>query len=356
MAADNLGFEWAVDSIMVGARHRKDLGDLQPLTDSISQHGLIQLITVTPDGVLISGARRLEAIKRLGWKTVNVWIRTGLSDRLTALMAERDENLSHKGFTKTELAELYEELKDVVAEEAARRQQASRFGAEPETGPPGGAANLAAPWEGRYDSRRKAADMIGTGASHMTMEKVLAIKQIAADTTRPQGLRDQAAEAVAEIDAGGPVDPQFLRLRSLVRIDDLERMAADAGEPDPVRGAARAGAILLRKLEDTQPMTPADLDKAAKAALDRVKAARRGRKPVPEPKPAKPEPGPKTRSVKQFIWTWNEMSDWPQEYDVAAVAEALSDKQWQQFKKTMADGQAFLDRVAAARAGLGLSA
>jgi ParB family chromosome partitioning protein len=48
--ANNLGFEWAVDSITVGTRHRKDLGDLQPLMDSISQHGLIQLITVTPTG------------------------------------------------------------------------------------------------------------------------------------------------------------------------------------------------------------------------------------------------------------------------------------------------------------------
>jgi ParB family chromosome partitioning protein len=359
LASNNLGFEWAVDSITVGSRHRKDLGDLQPLMDSIAQHGLIQLITVTPEGVLISGARRLEAVKRLGWKTVNVWIRTGLSDRLTALMAERDENLSHKEYTKVELAGLYEELKTVIAEDAARRQEATRFGAaSADDGGADGAAKLAAPWEGRYDSRRQAADMIGSGASRMTMEKVLAIKQIATDPTRPEDLRSLAGQAITEIDAGAPVDPHFLKLRSLVRIDDLERIAIDEGEPETVREAAKAGAILLRKLEATQPMTPQDLDKAARAALDRVKAARRGPKPAPERKPRRQEPDNqrKVRSVKQFVWTWNEMRDWPHEYDVQAVAAALTDKQWQQFKQTTADGQTFLDQVAAARTELGLTA
>ena len=30
---NHVELDWAVDAIMVGARHRKDLGDLQPLMD-----------------------------------------------------------------------------------------------------------------------------------------------------------------------------------------------------------------------------------------------------------------------------------------------------------------------------------
>ena len=65
--------EWAVYSIRVGRRHRIELGDIDELAASIQRDGLLQPITITPDGVLVCGARRLAAIKRLGWKKVNVW-------------------------------------------------------------------------------------------------------------------------------------------------------------------------------------------------------------------------------------------------------------------------------------------
>mgnify|MGYP003467394799 FL=1 len=55
----------AVDSIQVGRRHRTELGDLGSLSASIERDGLLQPITVTPDGILVCGARRLAAIKQL---------------------------------------------------------------------------------------------------------------------------------------------------------------------------------------------------------------------------------------------------------------------------------------------------
>ena len=57
----------AIDSIVVGIRHRKDPGDLNPLMESIERIGLLQPITITPEGVLVCGWRRLEAVRRLGW-------------------------------------------------------------------------------------------------------------------------------------------------------------------------------------------------------------------------------------------------------------------------------------------------
>lgn len=52
----------AVDSIAIGVRHRVDLGDLSPLMTSIERLGLLQPITVAPDGTLLCGRRRLEAV------------------------------------------------------------------------------------------------------------------------------------------------------------------------------------------------------------------------------------------------------------------------------------------------------
>ena len=71
-----------VASIIVGNRHRTDLGDLTALVESIARDGLLQPLTVIIDGVLVCGARRLAAIKLLGWRTVSVWVRSGVSGRL----------------------------------------------------------------------------------------------------------------------------------------------------------------------------------------------------------------------------------------------------------------------------------
>ena len=98
--------ERTVDSITIGTRHRTDYGDLAQLIASIKRDGLLQPVTITPDGVLVCGARRLSAIKQLGWRTVNVWVRSGITDRLGALLAEQDDNLLHKPLTPTEQATL----------------------------------------------------------------------------------------------------------------------------------------------------------------------------------------------------------------------------------------------------------
>lgn len=128
-AQGHIELERSIDSIIVGKRHRTELGDLQPLLDSIKHLGLLQPITVTPDGLLICGRRRLEAGKRLGWWTVRVWVRVGISGDLARLVAEQDENATHKPLSPIEAARLFRELRELMREDAARRQRATRFGA-----------------------------------------------------------------------------------------------------------------------------------------------------------------------------------------------------------------------------------
>jgi ParB family chromosome partitioning protein len=61
-----------IASIKVGTRHRKDLGDIDGLAASIADLGLVNPITIAPDGTLLAGGRRLAACKKLGWDKVPV--------------------------------------------------------------------------------------------------------------------------------------------------------------------------------------------------------------------------------------------------------------------------------------------
>ena len=83
----HIELERSIESIIVGKRHRTEFGDIDELAESITRDGLLQPVTVTPEGVLVCGARRLEALKRLGEKTIKVWVRSGISDRLAELSA-----------------------------------------------------------------------------------------------------------------------------------------------------------------------------------------------------------------------------------------------------------------------------
>jgi ParB-like chromosome segregation protein Spo0J len=53
-----------IADIIIGIRHRRDLGDIDSLARSIAEVGLLHPIVVRADGVLIAGQRRLAAANR----------------------------------------------------------------------------------------------------------------------------------------------------------------------------------------------------------------------------------------------------------------------------------------------------
>jgi len=239
----------AVDSLIVGKRHRTDLGDIETLAASIDRDGLLQPLTITIDGVLVCGARRLAAIKMLGWRTVNVWVRSGLSDRLGQLLAEQDDNMLHKPYTHLEAAGLYREIKQLMAEDAARRKAATQFSAENQPGDDG-PGKFPGPSGALGDARELAAAMIPGGGSYKTLEKVGYIEEIAANPAQPETIRTEAAAALERIEAGDPVHPLYLAIHESaeaareVREATMHALAEDA--------VARANAMknphaLLRK-------------------------------------------------------------------------------------------------------------
>ncbi|MCA0437824.1 MAG: ParB N-terminal domain-containing protein [Actinobacteria bacterium] len=314
-----------VTSIQVGTRHRTELGDIDALAASIARDGLLQPITITPDGVLVCGARRLAAIRTLGWKTVNVWVRSGISDRLGHLLAEQDDNVLHKPLTQLEAAALYRELKQVMAEDAARRQAATRFSTDHQPGDDG--AGQFPPPSDQGRASEQAARMIPGAASYKTLDKISYLHQLADDPAQPDELRQQATTALERIDAGHPVDPLYRPLRELAE--------TARGDRD------------------------ADLHQLAADALARVKATtRKTRRPRPTPPPGPAEGEPVRYPVRAFVLTWTELVDWWTHYDLDQLAAELTDEQIDSFLAT-ADGtsrfakelRAAIDRRTSTEAG-----
>ncbi|WOF21937.1 ParB N-terminal domain-containing protein [Microbacterium betulae] len=341
--------ERAVDSIIVGARHRHDHGDLTPLVESIRRHGLLQPITVTLDGHLICGARRLAAIKLLGIKTVNVWVRSGVSDRLGQLLAEQDDNQLHKPLTQLEAAALYRELKTLLAEDAARRQEATRF-RQAGDGGEDGSGNLPEPWDTPVgEARVQAARMVTGRDSHKTLERIGRIEDIANDASQPASVRRQAAEEVARLRAGGSVYPSHLRVNAELSLAELDQLAADPAQSAGLREQARTEAETVRAAE--REARAAELEQLAQAALARVKAAKAAGKKKPKRptltavKTGEPVPFPLT----VFLATWDDMAHWWTHYDPAGVGPALTAEQWAGFEQTVLGTVAFADAARVAR-------
>lgn len=76
-----------VDAVVVGKRVRRNLGDLSGLKASIEAVGLLSPILVKRNDELIAGARRLEAVRQLGWDFIEVRVADDLDDALSALRA-----------------------------------------------------------------------------------------------------------------------------------------------------------------------------------------------------------------------------------------------------------------------------
>lgn len=306
----------AINSITVGVRHRRDLGDLATLKDSIDRLGLLQPVTITPDGVLVCGLRRLEAVRALGWRSMKVWVRSGISDKLEALLAQQDENQLHKPLNEIEKAALYRELKALRAEEAERRMRASQFGSALHAGGNGSAPG-AEPGE-LGDARAQAAMAITGQASYNTHERVCALMDWAARKVTPPEVRAMANDALRGIEAGEPVKPHY----------------------EAVKAA-------FDRIEETPPISETDLARQAREALARAEREIRekGRAGLKRNQGS----GSHFRSVRSFILTWSELDGWTEMYDVDALAAGLSRSEWERFDRVVTATIAFRDQLVAAR-------
>jgi hypothetical protein len=237
-----------VDQIKVGERHRKDMGDIAGLAASIGDVGLLQPLVVRPDYTLVCGARRLEAVKSLGWTEVPARVADNLADVLQALRAERDENTCRKGLSPSEMVALGRSLEEQERREAkARQQEGGRAGARTTheklgrsagstpTTPKMGSGTVPEPIKG--DTRDKVGAVLGVGGS--TYERAKAVVEAAeADPEKfgPIAQRmdddDEVAPAYREmrrIQAQGSAPPELLRVERTAA-DDLTDLARTVRE------------------------------------------------------------------------------------------------------------------------------
>ena len=92
----------AVNDIKILDRIRTDEGDIDVLAQSIEQIGLIQPIVISEEYELLSGFRRLQACKKLGWKTIEVKTITIGADDVRRIDWEYHENIGRKDLTEEE--------------------------------------------------------------------------------------------------------------------------------------------------------------------------------------------------------------------------------------------------------------
>jgi len=85
--------------------------DIEELTISIGEIGLLNPITLTEDYTLVAGLHRLEAVKLLGWTEVECAI-TDLEGP-SAELAELDENFARANLSPLELGELLVRRKEI---------------------------------------------------------------------------------------------------------------------------------------------------------------------------------------------------------------------------------------------------
>jgi ParB family chromosome partitioning protein len=323
----------AVASIRVGHRLRTDLGDLDELVQSIKLQGLLQPITISPDGTLICGRRRYAAVLKLGWKTVNVWVRSGISTDLEQLLAEQHENTLRKPFTPLEAARLYAELKPLYHEDAARRQAATQFRFDPKNVVFAGPAKFAGPYG---DARAQAARAITGRRSDLTLERVLEVQRLTDDPNAAPHVRETAARELEAMNRDHKVNPHYLVVKA-AQMNGSSEVTSTQIQPLKELEASTTG-MQLRPAGGNEVLV-----QAARLALARAQATRRAARTKGDAAVRQPPAEVAHFGVRAFLMTITDTDYWWLHYDAEVIGSALSVDQWERFDDWVAQSVAFHD-------------
>jgi hypothetical protein len=239
-----------VNLIDADGRHRKEMGDLDKLAESIRTVGLLQPIVVckipprlrrrTGEGHevgceyrLIAGARRLAAVGGIlerrtipayvvedldGWN--GIYGRPSADDNARlALTAERDENTCRKDFTPSEAVRIGKALEELEGGKAQERKQATQARkGEGKVGTAGG-GNFPPPGKG------KTADKVGeaVGMSGKTYTKAKAVVEAAEEEPEKFG------DLPGQMDAAGKVDGAYQEMKKRAGQEGGREKAQEAG-------------------------------------------------------------------------------------------------------------------------------
>ncbi|MCP4538505.1 MAG: ParB N-terminal domain-containing protein [Chloroflexi bacterium] len=196
-----------ITKIIVGDRHRRDLGDIEALAASIEAVGLLHPIVVDTKNNLIAGERRITACNQLGWDDIPVTV----IDLVELVKGEFAENAMRKDFLPSEINAIRKAMEPI--EKAAAKERMSEGGKVGKVSTPPG----------------KARDKIGSmaGVSGRTVEKIA--KVVEAVETDPE----QFGGLVEEMDKTGKVDAAY---RKVQRARKVKAIAEKTMEQTPLNG------------------------------------------------------------------------------------------------------------------------
>lgn len=202
-----------IESIRVVDRHRMDLGDLRELADSIADVGLLNPLTLTREGRLVAGQRRLEACRLLGWSDAPVRFIDSLDDAAKLLRAERDENICRKEMLPSERVALAKSLEEMEKPRAAQRQHEARVRAGKIR-----QGTFPASCSGEQDAGN-ARDIAAraAGLSPTSYYKAKTVVELANDPTAHPDLRRVAQVALADMDGTGNVASSYAKVNEARR-------------------------------------------------------------------------------------------------------------------------------------------
>lgn len=206
--------EVRLDKIRVEGRHRRELGDIAALAESIEAIGLLHPVVVRTDNVLVAGERRVAAYKRLCRETIPARV----VDVESLARGERDENFCRKDFTPSEMVSVARAVEEEVEAAAAKRKKESRAKPGEKVGARKGAGKLPAPKKG--DTRDHLAALVGT--SGRTFEKASDV----VDAARKEP--EKYAPLLEEMDRTGRVAGVHKKLTKARAAEKIERRAVEA--------------------------------------------------------------------------------------------------------------------------------
>jgi predicted flap endonuclease-1-like 5' DNA nuclease len=126
-----------IDNIKIGSRFRKDLGDIALFAENIREVGLLHPIVINQNRELISGWRRIEALKLLGKSEIPAHI-VDLDD---IVKGEISENTQRKDFSWEEIIQIKKVVEPEIKKESEKRMLSGKPSANFAEGSGGGSSN-----------------------------------------------------------------------------------------------------------------------------------------------------------------------------------------------------------------------
>lgn len=269
---DSRIMELPCELIFHGDRHRKDLGDLQALAESIEKEGLLQPIGVTPEYELVFGERRLAAVRDVLRREM---IEVRIVDLPNIVVGEFVENELRKDFTPSERIEIARTLGIKIGD-----RQGQRTDLEPQENPHEAKRGLRAnDLAGTQAGSDKSGDGPGPGADielrknfsevapGVRTEEFAAKKAGFGNRTTYLQAKKVVEKAVDKIVAQMDSGDLSISAASLIADQPIERQHEIAQMPEAEKKAE------VRKLRRQDLPTPADARKQAiesgMAILDR---------------------------------------------------------------------------------------